>query len=127
MAKTLGYMRCPVCGRKTDIRENKNGILYTYCPYNHHAKLSRDDSNEAKKALENGQQWNNGVIYLYPNNKQENERNIENGTNTGTTTGTTEIRRRIDGGSTANTAIGNTTTGTIAESDEWDGECGMFD
>lgn len=58
--------KCPVCGLPVKFRQNKNGILYTYCDHGHHAKLGRLDSNEATEAINAGRPWNNGVIYLYP-------------------------------------------------------------
>lgn len=124
MPKIIGYMRCPICGRKTDIRENKNGILYSNCDFFHQSKLNRQDSSAAKEAIAAGKQWNNGLVYLYPN-----ERKIENGNNGTVTTGTAEIGRRVDGQFASNTAAdnGTTDTGTSADTgDEWDGECGMF-
>lgn len=130
MAKIIGYMRCPVCGVKTDIRENKNGILYSNCHNYHQSKMARFDSEEAKHNLTAGKTWNNGVLYLYPLEKQQTERTENNGninTNTRTDSNTPEIGRRVDGQFTTNTAVGNDATSTSATNgDEWDGECGMF-
>lgn len=130
MAKVIGYMRCPTCGVKTDIRENKNGILYCNCHNYHQNKMARFDSEEAKHNLLQGKPWNNGVVYLYPLEKQQTERTENNGndtTNTRSGNDNTETGRRIDGKSTTNSAVGNTATNTTdTAGDDWDGECGMF-
>lgn len=128
MKNNVGHMRCPVCGCQTWVRENKNGILYTYCHNNHHAKLSSDDSRAAMAAINAGRSWNNGVVYLYPETKQEQQtERTQNGTNgTITTNGgiatNAETGRRLDGSNT--TTGGNTAGGDDA--DEWDGGCGIF-
>ena len=96
MNNDIARMRCPVCGTQTGARINKNGIIYANCQMGHQAKLNKPDSHAAKVALDAGQSWNNGVVYIYPN-KQETERKQENdrtndstGTNgtTGNPTGT---------------------------------------
>ena len=83
----IGHMRCPVCGTQTGARKNKNGIIYTYCPNGHHARLSREDSREAVLALESGKQWNNGVVYIYPQQKQTERKQENDGNNQQSTTG----------------------------------------
>lgn len=97
MNNDIARMRCPVCGTQTGARINKNGIIYANCPMGHQAKLNKPDSHAAKVALDAGQSWNNGVVYIYPN-KQETERKQEND-RTNNPTGT-------------NGTIGNNTTGT---------------
>ena len=72
MNNDIARMRCPVCGTQTGARINKNGIIYANCPMGHQAKLNKPDSHAAKVALDAGQSWNNGVVYIYPN-KQETE------------------------------------------------------
>ena len=81
MNADFAKMRCPVCGTQTGARLNKNGIIYIYCPNGHHARLSREDSSAAVEALKNGQCWNNGIVYIYPEQKQT-ERKLENDGNT---------------------------------------------
>ena len=80
----IGRMKCAICGCNTWVRENKNGILYANCHNHHQTKLNGDDSISAKNALEQGKSWNNGLIFIYPNERTEND-----GNNTGTTNGTT--------------------------------------
>ena len=83
--------KCPICGCDTMFRMNKNRILYTFCRNGHHAKLGRDDSIVATAKISGGQNWNNGIVYLYPLTKgKENEKT---GTTAGTTTGTTSSAR----------------------------------
>lgn len=93
MKNNIGRMKCPVCGRNTWVRENKNGVLYTYCASLHHTKLNGEDSKNAKEALKQGKSWNNGLIYIYPNERTEND---GNNTNTNGTIGTI-TRADIDG------------------------------
>ena len=104
MNNDFARMRCPICGTTTAARINKNGIIYTYCPNGHHARLSRDDSREATAALKAGKQWNNGIVYIYPEKQQQTERKQENerkdnstGTN-GTTTATNGTTGRNNAG-----------------------------
>ena len=135
MAKMIGYMRCPVCGRRTDIRVNKNGTLYCNCVNYHQAKLNKPDSIDASSALEEGKSWNNGLIYLYPYEKtaeraENGQRNIENSitsrtndSSTGTTGSSTGNYGRNDGQFAAVATVDN---GKSEQSDDWDGECGMF-
>ena len=94
--------KCPICGLPARFRQNKNGILYTYCDHGHHAKLGRLDSSEATEAINAGRPWNNGVIYLYP----LEQKGMNNGTTN--TTGTNKSvnygadpGRRTDGQPTA--------------------------
>ena len=88
MNNDIGRMRCPVCGTQTGARINKNGIIDSNCPMGHQAKLNKPDSQAAKIAIESGQSWNNGIVYIYPNKQQtertENDRYNSTGTN-GTT------------------------------------------
>ena len=80
----IGRMKCAICGCNTWVRENKNGILYANCHNHHQTKLNGADSIGAKDALKQGKSWNNGLVFIYPNErKQEND-----GTNTGTINGT---------------------------------------
>lgn len=95
--------KCPVCGCDVMFRQNKNRILYCYCRNGHHAKLNRDDSVVANAKIAAGQNWNNGIVYLYPILKGKTENETENRTNTGNATGTT-------GSNTTGNATG--TTGT---------------
>lgn len=104
MKTNVGRMKCPVCGRDTWVRENKNGVLYTYCANLHHSKLNGEDSKSAKQALEQGKSWSNGLIYIYPN-----ERKTENDGTNGTNTRANTIGR-TDGQPTATTS--NRTNGT---------------
>lgn len=106
MKNNIARMKCPVCGRNTWVRENKNGVLYTYCASLHHTKLNGEDSRNAKEALKQGKSWNNGLIYIYPNERTENGTDT---TNTIRTVGTVEranIDRRTDGQSTTTTDRG---------------------
>lgn len=91
MNNDIARMRCPVCGTQTGARINKNGIIYANCPMGHQAKLNKPDSHAAKIALDAGQSWNNGVVFIYPDKqqterKQENDR-TNNSTGTAGTTG----------------------------------------
>ena len=115
--------KCPICGQPVRFRQNKNGILYTYCDHGHHAKLGRLDSTEATETINAGRPWNNGVIYLYPletkgTNNGTNRTSERTTDNIGTDTG-----RRTDGqpatyaGPTVQPAIGNDTD---------DGDFGFF-
>ena len=114
----IGRMKCAICGCNTWVRENKNGILYANCHNHHQTKLNGDDSMSAKNALKQGKSWNNGLIFIYPNERTEND-----GNNTGTTNGTTGTVagsanfRRADGQHATPARIG--TTGTV-ESDDSD-------
>lgn len=65
--------KCPVCGQTTTYRTNKNGIIYTFCPNGHHAKLSKVDSWEAGKQLTAGKAWTNGVIHMYPLTQEQHQ------------------------------------------------------
>ena len=133
MKNNVGHMRGPVCGCQTWVRENKNGILYTYCHNNHHAKLSSEDSRAAMAAINAGRSWNNGVVYLYPETKQEQQtERIENGTNgtnatngNGTNATNAEIGRRVDVPDSTTTG-GRASTDGGDSADEWDGGCGIF-
>lgn len=133
MKNNVGHMRCPVCGCQTWVRENKNGVLYTYCHNNHHAKLSSDDSRAAMAAINAGKSWNNGVVYLYPETKQEQQtERTENGTNgtittngNGTNAAYAQVGRRLDSPDPTTTG-GHTSTDGGADGDEWDGGCGIF-
>lgn len=91
--------KCPICGQSVKFRQNKNGILYTYCDYGHHAKLGRSDSVQATAEIKAGRPWNNGTIYLYPLTNET--KGNQNGTNESNTTGTnsigTDFGRRADG------------------------------
>ena len=87
MNNDIARMRCPVCGTQTGARINKNGIIYANCPMGHQAKLNKPDSHAAKIALDAGQSWNNGVVFIYPD-KQQTERKQEND-RTNNSTGTT--------------------------------------
>ena len=134
MRNNIGHMRCPVCGVQTWVRENKNGVLYTYCHNNHHAKLSSEDSRAAMAAMNAGKSWNNGVVYLYPENKQEQQtERIENGTNgTNTTNGNgtnaayAQVGRRLDSPDPTTTGGRASADGGDDDSDDWDGGCGIF-
>lgn len=132
MKNNVGHMRCPVCGCQTWVRENKNGILYTYCHNNHHAKLSSDDSRAAMSAINAGRSWNNGVVYLYPESKQEQQtERTQNGTNgTNTTNGgiatNAETGRRVVGTDPTPAGGRASTDGGDNAGDEWDGGCGIF-
>lgn len=68
-------MKCPACGCETYIRINKNRILYTYCPYGHHLKLTAQESRQAIPAISAGMAWNNGTIFLYPLTTKGKEQN----------------------------------------------------
>lgn len=73
MKNNIGRMKCPVCGHDTWVRENKNGILYTYCSFLHHSKLNGEDSLMAKEALKQGKKWTNGMVFIYPKEREEKE------------------------------------------------------
>ena len=90
--------KCPVCGCETVYRQNKNRILYTFCRNGHHAKLGREDSISANAKIAGGNNWNNGILYLYPLNRKEKEndgRTIEKQT-TGTAAGTSTTSARAE-------------------------------
>lgn len=89
--------KCPICGCATFYRKNKNGIIYTYCPIGHHAKLDRMASTAASVAICGGKPWNNGIIYLYP------MKGFDNGNNETSigTIGNQPLKRRNDGTDTA--------------------------
>lgn len=118
MGNNIGRMKCAVCGCNTWVRENKNGILYANCTYHHQTKLNGDDSIKAKEALKQGKSWNNGLIFIYPNERTENGTN----TNTNGTSGTVaraDNYRRTDG-QPATTTNGGTgaTDNTRTDADE---------
>ena len=108
----IGRMKCAICGCETWVRENKNGILYSNCHNHHQTKLNGEDSINAKNAIKQGKSWNNGLVFIYPNER------AENGTNTNRTNGTIAGNpniRRTDGQPTApatNGTIGTNNTGT---------------
>ena len=120
--------KCPVCGMPVKFRQNKNGILYTYCDRGHHAKLGRADSNEATAAINAGQAWNNGILYMYP----LETKGQTNGTGTKNTTGTinqcdgTDTGRRTSG--KLDTVIGSTGSSNtgIVRTDSDDDDFGFF-
>ena len=120
MNPDIGKMRCPVCGTQAGARKNKNGIIYTNCPNGHQAKLNKPDSHAAAVALEAGQAWNNGLVYIYPENKTE--RKTENdGTNQSRTTGTDSASvnyGRTDGKPAAIPTTDHRTDDTDSESDD---------
>lgn len=137
MKNNIGHMRCPVCGVQTWVRENKNGILYTYCHNNHHAKLSSEDSRAAMAAMNAGKSWNNGVVYLYPEKmfnyqdiQTERTENGTNGTNNtngnGTNTTNAQVGRRVDSPDPTTTGGSASADGGDDAGDEWDGGCGIF-
>lgn len=70
-------MKCPACGCETYIRINKNRILYTYCPFGHHLKLTAQESRQAIPAISAGMAWNNGTIFLYPLTMKGHENGTE--------------------------------------------------
>lgn len=118
----IGRMKCAICGCNTWVRENKNGILYANCHNHHQTKLNGDDSISAKNALKQGKSWNNGLIFIYPNERTENDGN--NGTNTNGTNGTDtrgENYRRTDGQPAT-----TTTNGTIGTDSGAESVCGLL-
>ena len=121
MNSDFAKMRCPVCGTQTGARLNKNGIIYIYCPNGHHARLSREDSSEAVRVLKSGQSWNNGIVFIYPE-QQKNERKLENDGNNGTTNGTntSDYNGRTNGQPAANSAFNSGTS--ASDGDESDGD-----
>ena len=129
MPRIVGYMRCAVCGIRTDVKENKNGTLYANCANYHQMKMNKIDSSEAKAALLDGKQWNNGLIYLYP---LKRERINDYGTATSdNSTGTDNAGNfgRIDGQPSTAAGTSDNSTGTdddIRSHDDWEGDCGMF-
>lgn len=129
MPKIVGYMRCAVCGIRTDVKENKNGTLYANCANYHQTKMNKIDSAEAKAALLEGKQWNNGLIYLYPLTKERNTNNGTGTTNNSTGTDYAGNIGRNDGKPSTATGTNYNSTGTdddIRSHDDWDGDCGMF-
>ena len=120
MNSDIGRMRCPVCGTQTGARKNKNGIIYSNCPNGHQAKLNKPDSNAALLALDMGESWNNGLVYIYP--EQKTERKQENdGTNQARTDGTAGASvnyGRTDGKPAANSAVDNGTAGDDESDDD---------
>lgn len=113
----IGRMKCAICGCNSWVRENKNGILYSNCHNHHQTKLNGEDSISAKNALKQGKSWNNGLIFIYPNERTEND-----GTNTRTDNRTsgTDTRgtdyKRTDGQPTTTTTNGTSGTNSGAES-----------
>lgn len=123
MNPDIGKMRCPVCGTQAGARKNKNGIIYTNCPNGHQAKLNKPDSHAATAALEEGQAWNNGLVYIYPTNKEERKQEND-GTNQSRTNGTdgaTVNYGRTNGKPATASTSDNRTTDTSDESDDGDG------
>ncbi len=113
MNPDIGKMRCPVCGTQAGARLNKNGIIYTNCPNGHQAKLNKPDSHAALVALQAGKSWNNGLIFIYPN-----ERKLENDGTNKPTTGTDSAGvnyGRPNGQPSTNSTVDN---GTDTESDD---------
>lgn len=122
MNPDIGKMRCPVCGTQAGARKNKNGIIYTNCPNGHQAKLNNPDSHAAAAALEAGQAWNNGLVYIYPTNKEERKEEND-GTKQFRTTGTDGRAvnyGRPDGKPAADSTANNGTDDTSDESDDGD-------
>ena len=121
MNNDIARTRCPICGTQTGARINKNGIIYVNCPMGHQAKLNKPDSHAAKIAIEAGQSWNNGVVYIYPNKQQtertENERTKPNtGTNGNDGTNRAGVNYGRPNGQCA--AVGADISGPIAERDD---------
>lgn len=113
----IGRMKCAICGCNTWVRQNKNGILYANCHNHHQTKLNGDDSIGAMQALQQGKAWNNGLIFIYPNERTENGTNTTNTTGTnGTITGNSN-NGRTDGQLTAPARIGTGGTDSRTDSD----------
>lgn len=124
MKEDFARGKCPICGRPTKFRKNKNGILYTYCDYGHHAKLGRDDSTEAAAAINAGQSWNNGVSYLYPLTKgKENDERQGNFRQTTGTDDRADIGRWTGGN---NNAVSGTIDDRTDDSDDDTETIGFF-
>lgn len=113
MKEDFARMKCPACGTETFIRVNKNRILYTYCPMGHHLKLTAQESRQAIPLLNAGKPWNNGILFLYPLMKG----NQDNGT---IKDERFETGRRDNGGYAAHQRNGNTGTNGANAVDWWD-------
>lgn len=122
MNNDIGRMRCPVCGTQTGARKNKNGIIYTNCPNGHQSKLNKPDSHEAAAALDSGKAWNNGLVFIYPLEKQteRKQENDGNDSRNDRTSGQCINYGRTDGQSAPNSAANNGNTDTNSELDESD-------
>lgn len=119
MNNDIGKMRCPVCGTQTGARKNKNGIIYTNCPNGHQAKLNKPDSNAAAAALEAGNAWNNGLVYIYPQQKTERKEEHDGNNTTGTNSASVNYGRP-NGQPAADSTVDNRTTGdSDDESDDF--------
>lgn len=120
MNSDIGRMRCPVCGTQTGARKNKNGIIYSNCPNGHQAKLNKPDSTAALLALDLGESWNNGLVFIYP--EQKTERKSENdGTNQSKPNGPTNSGvnyGRTDGKPAADSTADNGTAGDDESDDD---------